>query len=155
MVPVGHAADQIVPPGPGAALPRPHTIEGEILRAEGNYYVVKDISGKQVRLYIDKTTKIDGNLTAGDKIVARTAAVPVDAAPYARSIVATGSPRMVDGKIVSIEKDYYVIQDEQGRTRRVYVDSGTTQETKGQVGQRVIVFTDPIPDAYADTISKR
>jgi hypothetical protein len=155
IVPAGYAAD---PPGsttPGVTLPRPQSIEGEILRVEGNYYVVKDISGKEVRLYIDKNTKIDGNLTAGDKIIASTAAVPVEAAPYAKSIVALGSPRIVDGKIVAIEKDYYVIEDGQGRSRRVYVDSGTTREAKSRVGDRVVVFTAPIPDAYADTIAKR
>jgi hypothetical protein len=154
---VGYAADPIVPgpTGPSVTLPRPQSIEGEILRVEGNYYVVKDISGKEVRIYIDKKTKIDGNLTAGDRIIASTAAVPVEAPPYAKSIVALGSPRMVDGKIVTIEKDYYVIEDNQGRSRRLYVDSATTQETKAQVGQRVVVFTAPIPDAYADTITKR
>jgi hypothetical protein len=157
MVPVGHAADPTAPgpTTPGVTLPRPQSIEGEVLRSEGNYYVVKDISGKEVRLYIDKNTKIDGNLTAGDKIIARTAAVPVEAPPYAKSIVTLGSPRMVDGKIVAIEKDYYVIEDDQGRTRRVYVDSGTTREAKSRVGERVVVFTAPIPDAYADNITKR
>jgi hypothetical protein len=157
MVPVGHAADPVAPgpTTPGATLPRPQSIEGEILRAEGNYYVVKDISGKEVRLYIDKNTKIDGNLTAGDKIIASTAAVPVEAPPYAKSIVALGSPRMVDGKIVAIEKDYYVVEDNQGRSRRVYVDSATAREGKLRAGDRVVVFTAPIPDAYADTIAKR
>jgi hypothetical protein len=157
IVPVGHAADP-APPGastPGVTLPRPQSVEGEVLRAEGNYYVVRDITGKEVRLYTDKNTKIDGNLTAGDKIVARTAAVPVEAPPYAKSVVALGSPRIVDGKIVAIEKDFYVIEDNQGRTRRVYVDSGTTREAKSQVGERVVVITAAIPDAYADTITKR
>jgi hypothetical protein len=155
--PVGYTADPTAPgpTAPGVTLPRPQSIEGEVLRAEGNYYVVKDISGKEVRIYIDKNTKIDGNLTAGDKIIASTAAVPVEAPPYAKSIVALGSPRIVDGKIVAIEKDYYVIEDNQGRSRRVYVDSGTTREAKSRVGERVVVFTAPIPDAYADTITKR
>jgi hypothetical protein len=157
IVPVGHAADPAppAPTTPGVTLPRPQSVEGEVLRAEGNYYVVRDITGKEVRLYTDKNTKIDGNLTAGDKIIARTAAVPVEAPPYAKSVVALGSPRIVDGKIVAIEKDFYVIEDNQGRTRRVYVDSGTTREAKSQVGERVVVITAPIPDAYADTITKR
>ena len=38
---------------------------------DGDSYLVKDISGKEVRLYVDKSTKLDGNITPGDRIVAR------------------------------------------------------------------------------------
>ena len=51
--------------------PLPPTIEGELLKREGNAYIVRDVSGKEVRLQVDKETKMDGNLTVGDRIVAR------------------------------------------------------------------------------------
>jgi len=47
------------------------TIEGEILKREGDTFVLRDLSGKEVRLQVDKATKLDSNLTPGDKIVAR------------------------------------------------------------------------------------
>jgi uncharacterized protein YdeI (BOF family) len=66
------------PPGasvtPGMAG-RTATIEGEVLRIEGEYYVVKDVSGKEVRLHVDKSTKLDGNIVANDLIVARASQV--------------------------------------------------------------------------------
>jgi hypothetical protein len=142
-------------PQSAEGLPRPQTLEGEVLRYEGNYYVVRDITGKQVRLYTDKTTKIDGNLSPGDKIVARTAAIPADAVPYATSINKLGSPRMVEGRVVSITKGHYVIEDANGKEIRVYADSGTNTDTGLQIGDKVIAHTAQIPDAYADSITKR
>jgi uncharacterized protein YdeI (BOF family) len=52
------------------------TIEGELLRIDGEYYVVKDTAGKEVRLHVDKTTKLDGNIVAKDLIVARASQMP-------------------------------------------------------------------------------
>jgi len=147
-----HAID----PGPTpSVLPHPQTLEGEVLRFEGNYYVVTDNSGKEVRLYTDKTTKIDGNLSPGDKIVAHTAAVPSDALPYATSVNKLGSPRIVEGRLVSMEKGYYVVEDAQGRRVRVYADSGTSTDSSLQIGDKVVIYTAKIPDAYADSITKR
>jgi uncharacterized protein YdeI (BOF family) len=51
------------------ALPNP--IEGEVLKTEGDVYIIRDVSGKEVRLQVDKATKMDSNLTVGDRIVAR------------------------------------------------------------------------------------
>ncbi len=51
--------------------PLPPTIEGELVEREGNAFIVRDISGKEVRLQVDMATKMDGNLTVGDRIVAR------------------------------------------------------------------------------------
>jgi hypothetical protein len=47
------------------------TIEGEVLRIQGDIYIVKDTSGKEVRLHVDKNTNIDGNITPKDLIIAR------------------------------------------------------------------------------------
>ena len=148
---ISHAADLGSSP---AVLPHPQTLEAEVLRFEGNYYVVKDSTGKEVRLYTDKTTKIDGNLSPGDKIVARTAAVPSDALPYATFITKLGSPQLVEGRIVAMEKGYYVLKDVQGQEVRVYVDSGTSTDSPLSIGDRVVIHTAKIPDAYADSITK-
>jgi uncharacterized protein YdeI (BOF family) len=47
------------------------TIEGELLKREGDAFLIKDLTGQEVRLQIDKATKLDSNLTPGDKVVAR------------------------------------------------------------------------------------
>jgi hypothetical protein len=70
-----------VAPAPGtsvapATAARTQTIEGEVLRIEGSYYIVKDVSGKEVRLHVDNNTKLDGNISANDKVVARASEMP-------------------------------------------------------------------------------
>jgi len=51
------------------------TIEGELLRIEKDVYVVKDLTGREVTLKVDKDTKIDGNIAAHDQIVARASSI--------------------------------------------------------------------------------
>ena len=46
-------------------------IKGDLLKIDGEFYVVKDASGKEVRLHVDKTTKVEGALKAGDQIEAQ------------------------------------------------------------------------------------
>ena len=50
---------------------RMQTIEGVVLKIDGDSYLVKDLAGNEVKLRADKKTKKDGNLTVGDKILAR------------------------------------------------------------------------------------
>ena len=49
-------------------------VKGELLRIEGDFYVVKDDTGKEVRLHVDKTSKVDGSPKAGDKVEAQVTA---------------------------------------------------------------------------------
>ena len=37
-------------------------------REECEFYVVKDAAGKEVRLHVDKSTKLEGSFKAGDKV---------------------------------------------------------------------------------------
>jgi hypothetical protein len=48
--------------------PTPKTIKGDLLKIEGDFYVVKDMAGKQTRLHTDKTTVFDGAIKTGDKV---------------------------------------------------------------------------------------
>ena len=67
MFSVSYAAD---PMGKGSA----QTVKGEILKVDGENYTIKDASGKEVRLHVDKTTKTSGPLKVGDKIEAEATA---------------------------------------------------------------------------------
>jgi hypothetical protein len=65
--------------GPGASKapmpPTASTISGELLKVEGGsddgFYTVKDTSGKEVRLHVNRETKMDAPVQVGDKIEAR------------------------------------------------------------------------------------
>jgi hypothetical protein len=64
MISVSYAAD---PMGKSGSA---QTVTGEILKVEGENYTIKDASGKEVRLHVDKTTKTQGTLKVGDKVEA-------------------------------------------------------------------------------------
>ena len=44
------------------------TIEGDLLKIEGEFYVVKDMAGKEIRLHADKATVLDGAIKVGDEV---------------------------------------------------------------------------------------
>jgi hypothetical protein len=62
-----YAAEPMAAP----AAPGAQAITGDLLKIEGEFYVVKDASGKEVRLHVDKTSKLEGTFKAGDKIEAQ------------------------------------------------------------------------------------
>jgi hypothetical protein len=53
------------------AAPNTQTVKGDLLKIDGEFYVVKDTAGKEVRLHVDKTSQLDGTFKAGDKIEAQ------------------------------------------------------------------------------------
>jgi hypothetical protein len=62
MVTLSYAAGDMAQPGS-------KTINGDLLKIEGEFYTVHDKSGHEVRLHVDKTTKLDGMpFIAGEKV---------------------------------------------------------------------------------------
>lgn len=64
------------PPGttPPATALNPagaQTITGELLKIEGETYVIRDGFGKEVRLRVDQNSKIEGSPKAGDRVEAK------------------------------------------------------------------------------------
>jgi hypothetical protein len=92
-----------------------HRIEGDLLRVEGEHYFVMGQDGKEVHLYIDRSTKKTGNIGQGDRIVA-----VVNDQNHARSIRAADMADMTDHR-----------HDNADRTTDSTVESGKT----GTLGQ--------------------
>jgi uncharacterized protein YdeI (BOF family) len=53
------------------AAPGTQTVKGDLLKIDGEFYVVKDTAGKEIRLHVDKTSQLEGTFKAGDKIEAQ------------------------------------------------------------------------------------
>lgn len=53
------------------AMPGTQTVNGDLLKIDGEFYVVKDMAGKEIRLHVDKTTVMDGAIKVGDKLEAQ------------------------------------------------------------------------------------
>ena len=45
------------------------TIKGTVMKMEGEYYSIKDIDGKESKIHVDKSTKLD-KVVVGDKVKA-------------------------------------------------------------------------------------
>jgi hypothetical protein len=73
MAPLIYAAEPMAAPGEMAA-PGSQIVKGDLLRIDGDFYVVKEPSGKEVRLHVDGTSKLEGSFKAGDKIEAEASA---------------------------------------------------------------------------------
>jgi hypothetical protein len=70
MTSLTYAAEPMAASGEMSA-PGSKAIQGDLLKIDGEFYVVKDASGKEVRLHVDKTSKLEGSFKAGDKIEAQ------------------------------------------------------------------------------------
>jgi hypothetical protein len=46
-------------------------VTGEVLKIEGETYVIRDAFGKEVRLRVDQNSKIEGSPKVGDRIEAK------------------------------------------------------------------------------------
>ena len=60
----------LVPPTALRPAPRPAVVSGEVLRIEGEYYVVKDATGNEVSLQVDNNTRMNTIPKLGDRIEA-------------------------------------------------------------------------------------
>jgi len=62
MASLSYAADDM-------AAPNTQRVTGDLLKIEGEFYTVHDKSGHEVRLHVDKTTKLEGGpFKTGDKL---------------------------------------------------------------------------------------
>ena len=53
-----------------AAVSDSKSVKGEVLKIEGENYVVKDQAGKEVSMQVNQDTKTDGHASVGDRIEA-------------------------------------------------------------------------------------
>ncbi len=129
---LSYAADDMAAPGT-------QTVKGDVLKIDGEFYVVKDMTGKEVRLHVDKTTKLEGTFKAGDKVEAQ-----VTEKGHALSItkplvadVQIPGPHTVKGDLLKIDGEFYVVKDMTGKEVRLHVDKTTKLEGTFKAGDKV------------------
>ena len=59
--------------GLGGGQQNAQVVKGELSNIQGEFYTVKEQSGNEVRLHVNKETKVEGTLNVGDKIEAERA----------------------------------------------------------------------------------
>jgi hypothetical protein len=48
-----------------------HTVKGEVLRVDGDSYLIQGFDGKEVRYRVDSGTEMKGSISRGDRIEAK------------------------------------------------------------------------------------
>jgi hypothetical protein len=61
-------ADPLISPGEAQGF---RIVQGEVLKMEGNTYLVRDETGKEVRLTVTKDSHVESAFEVGDRIVAQ------------------------------------------------------------------------------------
>lgn len=119
-------------------------VEGDVLKIEGEYYTVHDMAGHEVRVHVDKTTRLEGTFKTGDKVETH-----VTDKGHARSIVhitaagkMEGAPgsKIIEGDILKIEGEYYTVHDTSGHEVPLHVDKTTHLEGAFKAGDKVEAY---------------
>ena len=66
-----HATDPMVSDFSKTKAVSDQVVRGDVLMREGEFSIVKDVTGHEVRVHVNKETKLNGTVKVGDKIEAR------------------------------------------------------------------------------------
>jgi exosome complex RNA-binding protein Csl4 len=131
------AADKVAEKTP--ITPGVQTVQGDVLKIEGDSYVVKDMGGKEIRLHVDKTTELEGSFKAGDKIEAQVTEKG-HALSITKPLVADAQipgPQTVKGDVLKMEGEFYTVKDMAGKEIRLHVDKNTELEGSFKAGDQI------------------
>jgi len=115
------------------------TVQGDVLKIEGDSYVVKDMTVKEIRLHVDKTTKLEGSFKAGDKIEAQVTEKG-HALGITKPLVADAQipgPQTVKGDVLKMDGEFYIVKDMAGKEIRLHVDKTTELEGSFKAGDQI------------------
>jgi len=129
-------------------------VEGELVKVQGRYYVIKDAQGKEMYLLIGPDTELAGSLNPGDRIEVWTSPIEHAIAIRAASLELDSdrieaATHSIKGKLIAIEGKYYVIVGADGKEIRLLVDQDTELAGEFRLGERIEVFTSPVEHAVA------
>ena len=128
-------------------------VKGVLMQIEGEYYILQDAEGKNIRVHVDKGTKMEGNFRIGDVIEAqrtlpghaisiRPASSPLNAGRSASSsgmgpessgdrlikdtqVTLGGAKQTVRGEVLQLDGDKYLVKDGHGNEVRLAVNQNT------------------------------
>jgi hypothetical protein len=158
------AKREAAPPTTGKLSPQ--RVEGEVIRKDATSYVIKDRSGREIRLHINPKTKLEDQPNVGDKVTAKVDALPSDVYTRSLEVTAEGSnadrskteaiPDVVEGDIREINGQNFVIHDIRGQDVRLHADDHTKKDGNLSVGDHVVArLNNSISPGYAASILKR
>ena len=132
-------------------------VRGEVIKIDGDIYTVEDDLGRQLKLHVVPTAEKDIDVQIGDEILARTTHRGKEV--YIKSlkkIKSASSPsHIVEGMVVTIDGDSYLVKDISGKEVRLHVDGRTSKDGNITIGDNVQAHIDGGSAVHAESLSKR
>jgi len=141
-------------------------VHGEVIKKDATSYVIRERSGREIKLNINPKTKVEDVPNIGDKVSATVEALPSDV--YTKSLEVTSEgkngdknkteaiPDVVEGEIREVRGENLVVQDIRGQQVKLHTDSHTKKDGNLSVGDHVIVrLNTSVGQDYAASITKR
>jgi hypothetical protein len=133
-------------------------VRGEVIKIDGDIYTVEDDLGRQLRLHLTPKCERDADVQVGDEIMARTTHRGKEF--YIKSLKKISSAvlasHLIEGKVVKIDGDSYLVKDISGREISLHVDGKTSKDGNITIGDIVHAQIDGnTPIAHVETLSKR
>ncbi len=141
-------------------------VQGEVIKKDATSYVIRERSGREIKLNINPKTKVEDIPNIGDKVTATVEALPSDVSTKSLEVTSEGKngnkakteaiPDVVEGEIREIRGENLVVQDIRGQEVKLHTDDHTKKDGNLTVGDHVIAhLNNRVAQGYAASISKR
>ena len=137
------------------------SVQAEVLKIDGDVYVVEDGLGREMNLLLSTTAQRDESIRIGDEVQIRILhkGKEVHIKSLTR-ISKVSSPaeaaQFVEGKLIKILQHAYLLKDILGRELWLEVDGSTWKDGNITVGDTIVAQTDAIDSLIrARSLSKR
>jgi len=139
------------------------TVRGEVMKIDGKVFIVQDSLDRNVRLEVGPNSTVDEPIQVGDEIVAhivhqgkqkhikslkRLISLPII------SSFPMGTSAVVEGEVLIIDRETYVIQDTAGKEVRLRVDGKTWKDGNITVGDSILANIDNFQTVHAGSLNK-
>ena len=136
-------------------------VQAEVLKIDGDIYVVKDRLGREINLSLSPTAQRDESIRIGDEIQIRILHKGKEA--HIKSLtrisqvsLLAGAAQFVEGKLIKILQHAYLLKDILGRELWLEVDGSTWKDGNITVGDTIVAQTDATDSLIrARSLSKR
>jgi hypothetical protein len=138
------------------------TVRGEVMKTDGKVFIVQDSLDRKVRLEVGPNCTVDEPIQVGDEIVAhivhqgkekyikslkRLISSPIASSPM-------GISALVEGEVLRIDRETYMIQDTSGKEVRLQVDGKTWKDGNITVGDSILAYIDNFQTVHAESLHK-
>jgi hypothetical protein len=134
------------------------TVRGEVMKIDSKVFIIQDSLDRKVRLEAGPNCTVDENIQVGDEIVAHI--VHQGKEKYIKSMkrLISSSPTrisaVVEGKVLKIDRETYVVQDPTGKEVHLQVDAKTSKDGNITVGDSILANIDNFQTIHAESLTK-